>query len=640
MNRLQKAILAVRELGLEKVSLFVLYRLGLTTGLWRRLTPPADWPDLSEFTISTRPVFQIPDQNDLSALLSHSDQQSLLAEANQIVNGQIRFFSAASYPLDLSPANTELHWTQIRDDDPHHDIKFIWEPARFGWVFTLGRAYWLHPNPAYPKAFWQYFHQFQHANPLNMGPNWASGQEVALRLMALIFAWQVFGAESTPEDRDALLAAISAHAWRIPPTLIYACAQNNNHLISEAAGLYVAGVFLQGHPQASRWRALGWKWLNRAWQTQIEADGTYVQQSSNYHRLMLQVSLVAYAAAIANGDVLPTSSRARLQAATMWVASLMDQDTGALPNLGHNDGSLFLPLSSTQYRDYHPTLQAAARAFLQRSTLPRGIWDELSLWLLPPDEQTENQVISSSCPTRINGQESWAVLRAARFSDRPAHADQMHVDLWFQGQNVALDAGTFRYTAPAPWDHPLARTAAHNTLTIQDQEQMLRASRFLWLRWAQATVHANNEPDSVSASHNGYAHLGITHTRSLHLTGKDEWRVTDLLTTKSNHPPYSVALHWLLPDLPWTLNQNVLEIRLEKASLRLTVQAYDLQNLPTSPEFQLIRAGELVYGKGSCPPYLGWVSPTYSQREPALSLRALTTTPPVVKFVSHWMFTY
>jgi hypothetical protein len=505
----------------------------------------------------------------------------------------------------------------------------------------LGRAYQLNADPAFPLAFWRYFEQFMQANPLNMGPNWASGQEVALRLIALVFAWQVFATPqtSTAQERSLLLSAVVAHAQRIPPTLLYARAQNNNHLISEAAGLYTAGVFLEGHPLAPQWKKVGWKWLNKAWQTQIEADGNYIQQSSNYHRLMLQVSLVAFAASQVAADKIPAASINRLQAAAIWPGSLIESSTGAMPNLGHNDGSLFLPLSASDYADYRPTLQAACRAFANQSALTPGIWDELSYWLLAKDKLTLPIAEIPAHPHRLNGQNSWAVLRAAHYTDRPAHADQLHVDLWFRGQNIACDAGTYRYTAPPPWDHTLARTASHNTLTINNQDQMQRASRFLWLRWAQASLHKSPLTSTLTASHNGYAPLGITHSRSLSLLGPDEWLVTDQLTSHSALRNQPVILHWLLSELPWSFSQNQITVQLQNAALRLSVQAFNGQGKLLPLEFQLIRAGELLQGSGEYPPYLGWVSPTYSQRLPALSIRAISSLPEVMKLVSHWMFT-
>jgi len=84
--------------------------------------------------------------------------------------------------------------------------------------------------------------QFLAANPPYLGLNWVSAQEAALRLLALSFAWQVFAdSANSHAGRVGLLArSIAFHAARIPPTLPYSRSQNNNHLLSEAVGLYTA----------------------------------------------------------------------------------------------------------------------------------------------------------------------------------------------------------------------------------------------------------------------------------------------------------------------------------------------------------------------------------------------------------------
>ena len=180
-------------------------------------------------------------------------------------------FGGEPVPIQLSFSKSLSHWTDyethkapIPDSQfPVSDIKFIWEPARFGWAFTLGRAYHLTKNETYAEAFWKYFDVFTESNPPNMGPHWMNGQEVAIRLMALVWANQVFetAAASSAERRARLAQSVAAHAARIPPTLIYARAQNNNHLLSEAAGLYTAARALPDHPQAGKWQRLGFKWL-------------------------------------------------------------------------------------------------------------------------------------------------------------------------------------------------------------------------------------------------------------------------------------------------------------------------------------------------------------------------------------------
>ena len=206
-------------------------------------------------------------------------------------------FGSESVPIQLTFNEPLHHWTDYETGQtpipysqfPIHDIKFVWEPARFGWAFTLGRAYHITQDEKYAEAFWKYFETFTDGNHPTLGPHWMNGQEVAIRLMSLVWAAQVFqtASASSAERRERLVQSIARHAARIPPTLIYARSQNNNHLVTEFAALYTAGVVLD----QPRWRELGWHWLNQALRAQISSYGEYIQHSTNYHRLMMQTAL-------------------------------------------------------------------------------------------------------------------------------------------------------------------------------------------------------------------------------------------------------------------------------------------------------------------------------------------------------------
>src|SRR4030042_512593 len=110
---------------------------------------------------------------------------------------------------------------------------------------------------------------------------------------------------SPPRRRSRLARSIAEHAARIPPTLVYARAQNNNHLVTEATALYLAGAALDHRS----WRELGWRWLNLALQRQISSHGEYIQHSTNYHRLMLQSALLADAVRRARGELWPAATQ-------------------------------------------------------------------------------------------------------------------------------------------------------------------------------------------------------------------------------------------------------------------------------------------------------------------------------------------
>jgi hypothetical protein len=248
----------------------------------------------------------------------------------------------------------------------------------------------------------------------------------------------------------------------------------------------------------------------------------------------------------------------------------------------------------------------------------------------------------SSAVQRLGGPTSWATLRAARFLERPSHADQLHVDLWWQGQNIALDAGTFRYTAPPPWDNSLAETQVHNTITVNHRNQMQRAGRFLWLDWAQARllIPTQASTNGLTAEHSGYARIGVLHHRTLALATTDHWQITDTLLPASGATPqrYQLTVHWLLPDWPWKLEEATLSLSSPQGrQIRLAISNLPSAegNLEIGPP-TLVRAGGLLAGAGPTSPVMGWYSPTYNHKLPALAFSQTFQSELPLVIVSDW----
>jgi hypothetical protein len=632
---------ALFQLDPASLALNALYRLGLKTGHYRR----AEGSGLErlELDSSLHSLFSLPDRAQLLKIMGKAGQVALLKEADEIVKGNVRLFGAKPVPLRLTFGGPLRHWTQYesRKDQPpiskstnfqFTDIKFIWEPARFGWAFILGRAYHVSGKEKYVETFWKYFREFDKGNPPYQGPHWMNGQEVAIRLMALVWSAQVFAkaAASTGKRRDRLAYSVAEHASRIPPTLIYARSQNNNHLLVEAAGLYTAGLSLHGHPRAGQWRTLGQRWLNWCFTHQISQLGEYIQHSTNYHRLMLHVALWLCGLNRDDGaDPTPVwlspKCKDNLRRATQWLFSMVDPESGQTPNLGANDGSLLLPLSPCAFDDYRPTVQAACRAFLGMS-LPAGPWDELSLWLdLPLSRQAA--ALPSFVTDPLRGRNSRGYLRASSFKSRLSHMDQLHFDLWWRGLNVAQDPGTYLYNAATPWDNPLVSSRVHNTVTVDGHDQMTRGGRFLTLDWCPA--HFRNLPPTESkvlsrmlAYHAGYERLGVRHERVATAFIDGHWEITDsLILTKPGEHVF--RLHWLLPDWKWKLEDRLrgVEVRLKSPRGAMAVL---LRTTPGQSNLysrvSLVRGGQLVSGAGRALPFEGWASPTYGVKVPALSL--------------------
>lgn len=548
----------------------------------------------------------------------------------------MQLFGARSIKLDLSSAGRGKHWSAYHSQMPDSsDIKPVWELGRFGWATMLARAYWLSGDEQYAEAFWQRFEEFTAANPPNLGPHWSSAQEVALRIISWAFCYSLLtdAAASTTARKGSLAQRVAEHAARIPHTLDYARAQSNNHLLSEGAGLYTAGVMLPDHPKADEWRQLGMTAFYEGIAAQVHNEGAYAQHSANYHRLLLQLGTWMQAIA---GNTLPSDIVAKLRQATAWLSALLDEDTGAVPNLGPNDSAYILPLSVLPFADFRPALQAASTAFCAPA-LKAGLWDEICLWLGSETKPTDNATLGQTSPIRLTGKNSWAYFRVARFNERPGHADQLHVDLWWRGINLARDAGSFLYTAPSPWNNALAGTKVHNTLTIKGRNQMTRAGRFLWLDWAQAKLLSSRADKTgrivfASAEHDGYARLGLTHRRDA-TSEANRWIVTDHVLPETEKRRVTTArLHWLLPDWEWQLEGGELRLESPHGRVELAVET----SVGEEAKISLIRGGELIEGDAEGDPVLGWFSPTYGEKEPALSLLVDVSGKPPFTITTTW----
>ena len=436
-------------------------------------------------------------------------------------------------------------------------MKFLsLEPARFGQAFLLGRAYRLFGEERYAEAFWLQVEDWKQRNPPEYGPHWRCGQEMALRVIAWVFALQALrgSAASSPEREASLASMIVYHAYHIERVHWYAAhCVRNNHAISEAAALYTVGALFPGHSMSARWRRLGRRYLDEECAWQIYADGSYVQHSLNYARCVVQLLSWSLAVARAADDELPERLRDRAAHLVRFLHAMLEPENGRVPNYGPNDGALFLPLSTCDPRDFRPALGALSRLLGEGHLFPQGPWDEEAAWL-----GAAGQADAKARPEPagafpeggyycLRGRGTWSMVRCASYRHRPHQADMLHCDIWYQGHNVLVDAGTYGYQPGSKWTRHFSGTAAHNTVGVDGRDQMRRGARFLWHGWTRARLLAHSTSGAVasfSGEHSGYGPL--LHRRSIWLRDAT-YLVIDCLS--GDAAEHDFRLHWLLGDL-------------------------------------------------------------------------------------------
>lgn len=568
------------------------------------------------------------------------DQNQAVAEADEILAGRWTYFSRNQYDTGFPPdwhnnplldrrVPADRHWSKIGDFS-HGDIKFVWEPSRFAAVYTLVRAYAATRDEKYPAAFWILIEDWIDKNPPNRGANWKCGQETAIRLMAWCFGLYGFSRSphTTPARVAGLSALIAAQAERIGRNIAYAYFTKSNHGISEAVGLWTVGLLFPEFAQAENWLKTSQHHLETEIRRQIYADGSYAMPSTNYYRMSLQACLWAMRLGELNSRPLARDVSDRISKGIDFLFQLLDLDTGQLPNSGSNDGALIVPLNTCDYTDYRPLLQAGHYALHRQHLFANGPWNEDLLWLYgpealnaPPAGKTSRSVHDLTAARggyyTLRGEYSWAMMRCAHLTDRPSQIDQLHVDLWWRGINIACDAGTYLYDGPAPWRNGLVSTRVHNTVQVDDQEQMTQAGHFTWVDWAQGSVRcqlksAQGQLAYWEGEHTGYQRLAepVLHRRGVVRLGAEHWLVVDGLQSQGEH---TYQLQWLVPEFRYTWDRLRGHLALETL-----VGPYQVNVWCDAPEvdYSLVSGDEREVR--------GWRSQYYGYKQPAISLVAQT----------------
>lgn len=538
---------------------------------------------------------------------------------------------------------TGRHWTRYDQFNPKlGDLKCVWEASRFSWAFALGRQHVRAPESDSAAIFWNYFEAWDRQNPYGLTAQWACGQEASFRAFALFFVATVM--LDSPESTPARLRRVTELMWytarHVAENLVYARSQKNNHAISEAVCLYMIGSMFPEMLHAPLWRSIGRDSLARETARQVYADGSYVQHSMNYHRVLLDDLVWALVLFRAANESPPDDMWQAFNRASNWLLEMVDPATGLAPNYGANDGALVLPLSCCDYTDYRPVAQASALIATHQRRFDAGPWDELAMWCCDPTIRPLPVDIDPrprrSCALTPGGYyllrscDSRAMIRCHTYRDRPNQADMLHLDLNYRGENLLRDGGSYHYFTDEPWQSWFFATAAHNTVEVDGQSQMEKGPRFLWLRWTAARClrwesSRDGRADYFSGEHEGYRRLAgrVSHRRTI-LRIDDQFAVVDDLSGLGEH---RLTLRWRLSDTNWKAAPPSATERIARWS-RLTPTPFSIAvSAPPGASFALLRGQEL-------PRPEGWESRYYAEKSPVPTIVAVVEVALPATFVT------
>ena len=477
-----------------------------------------------------------------------------LEKARRVLDGHIDIgalvFRGTPPDWHVDPT-THLAWPtvfhgdiRVRDRDEIGDVRAVWEVNRMQWLFDVANCYWVTEDDRYAEFSEKIIGHWIEANPIDLGVNWKSGMEAAIRAQTWIWLAFLLCFSDRPRLSAVLVHGIWSHIIHVEANLSR-FSSANNHLMIEAATLFIAGVLFPEFEASGRWRRTGERVVAHEALRQIRPDGVSAEQSIHYHAFVLEALLMMALLAERNGILLAPIVLDRIRGMMRFLATVTDGN-GRVPAIGDSDDGRVSPLCSED-ESYYTYLLTLGSKFGDGPT-PGDHFSARARWVVGDDTRTVKSaseaqqdslvmtVFSTSGYVAIHDVSS---RRRIIFDAGPhgleqlcahAHADALSVTLSVRGIDVLIDPGTHVYNIRRLERDALRSTEAHSTVVVDGGSQSESAGPFVWLTKTDAVLeHSAARPWFAFAVgyHDGYE--PVRHTRMVLAVAHDLLIMVDWL---------------------------------------------------------------------------------------------------------------
>ncbi len=462
-----------------------------------------------------------------------------------------------------------LDWLAV-PDAARYDRRWVWELNRHQFLFTFARAFVLTGEAGYARRICDLLESWRRANPAAEGVNWSSALEVGVRAISWLWTLPLLLGWPGLEDRRlaAWLGSLHEHYQYLKDHLsLYT--DPTNHLIGEAAALWLLAAALPELPEAAGQQERAAYLLGREAQRQITADGVSLEQSTGYHRFVLDFYLQVMAVARRARRPLPAVFGQRVGAMLDFVAALAGE-SGEVPAIGDSDDARGMPLPELSGWDFSDLLTSGA--VLQNFDPPAKPAPDSAVWLAGPEALSEppgsRSIVAPGSKIFAEGGyclfqgEAEGRQTALLFDVGPlglwpnashGHADALSVNVKLGGRWILGDPGTGAYTAQGKIRDSFRGTAAHNTVLVDGLNQSDSLDIFKWLKPVPVRVLdlcTSPDYDYALACHQGYHRLRdpVAHYRAVLFVRppapQPAWILADRLEGEGHH---RCVLHFHFP---------------------------------------------------------------------------------------------
>jgi Heparinase II/III N-terminus/Heparinase II/III-like protein len=407
---------------------------------------------------------------------------------NKEINWHKDYQRGYEWPLKY---HKEIKLINLNDDS---DIKIPWELSRFHHGTFLGKAYALTGDDKYAKEFYCQLSDWIYKNPPFIGVNWTCTMEVAIR--AINFIWSIFFFKDSKyfssEIKDLFLKSIYYHGefiyknleinWRVINGKYRTV--NNNHFVANIVGLLYISLVFSEIKKAKKWFLLAYEGLIDIVQNQIGEDGVHYEYSPNYHRLVLELILLALIILIKFKIEIPSEVWTKTERMLEFVKYYI-KPNGESPCVRDIDNGRVIILGNEELINHSHILAIGAVIFERSDFTKFGICEDV-LWLLGENgfkkfnELKKNKTDIASRGFEESGfyifrNENLYMLAICSgvgmygFCGH-THNDFLSFDLFAYDKSFITDSGSYVYGRYPKWRNKFRSVYFHNTAVIDGNE--------------------------------------------------------------------------------------------------------------------------------------------------------------------------
>lgn len=609
-------------------------------GLYPR--PPLDGSML-------RPGFDCSPVANPTAAVSDSElfdfwSKRLFSQAEMILENKLSFFNLEDqflgepvdwhrdFPAAKSSPRSLSNLIDYRYFDAVGDCKLVWEPNRHHQLVVLARAWRVSKDRRFAEKVVRLLDEWIDANPFGYGMNWKSPLEIGVRLINWVWAIDLIRDSQEINDQWAtkFLQTVYLSIWETQRRFSRGSSANN-HVIGEAAGVFVACSYFNSLPHTKRWQLAAKEILEREIVAQSFSDGCTREHAFGYQFFVLQFLTLSLIAGERTATPFSSRYRDRLQQMYRFMADVC-ADTGRAPNLGDADDGYVLDLGERP--DQARQLLAVGAFLFGNGDIDSCVPSETAFWLFgesgyrePTDSVTRTSraypesgyFVLRSEPADVQRQSDIRVFfDCAELGFGPiaahGHADCLSFSLAVDGEEILVDSGTYDYFTTPEGRQYFRSTYAHNTVVVDGAWQSEPLGPFLWGRRANARLVDWQDAGGVvkvTGEHDGYTRLPdpVLHRRSVTLNKQSSRvEILDSLTAERPHD-VTVCFHvapkcsvTMLDDGVILIEQRDVKLRISSPSKTLTVRPADERD------------------------YRGWVSTGYHRKAPGCMVELIMRT--------------